>query len=99
MNISVLISTYKRHDILKKNLSSFQNLNTANLSWQLLVAGTPNDPETQNVLKSFQDKLPLHFIVVTRPGKNAALNRLVKLVQGQLIVFTDDDVTPDKIRW
>ena len=95
MNISVLISTYKRPDILRKTLFSFQNLNTANLSWQLLVADNANDIKTQSILKSFQDKLPLDFIVVTKPGKNVALNRLVRLAKGQLIVFTDDDVTPD----
>ncbi len=96
MNISILISTYKRSDFLKETLSAFQELNTASLSWQVLVADNANDPETQKILKSFRNKLPLDYIVVTRPGKNAALNQLVTLAQGQLIVFTDDDVTPDK---
>ena len=96
MDISVLISTYKRPAILAKTLSSFQEICTNNLCWQALVANNADDPETQNVLKPFQNKLPLEFIVVPQPGKNAALNRLVELAQGRLIVFTDDDVTPDE---
>ena len=96
MNVSVLFSTYNRSNILKKTLFSFQELNTANLSWELLVADNANDPETQKILQSYQDKLPLNFIVVTKLGKNTALNQLVKLAQGHLLVFTDDDVTPDK---
>ena len=95
MNISVLFSTYKRPDILLKTLLSFEKINIDNLSWELLVADNANDIKSQRILKSFQDKLPLDFIVVTKPGKNVALNRLVRLAKGQLIVFTDDDVTPD----
>ncbi len=96
MNVSVLFSTYKRPNILLKTLLSFEKINIDNLSWELLVADNANDIKTQSILESFQDKLPLDFIVVSKPGKNVALNRLVKLAKGQLIVFTDDDVTPDK---
>jgi len=95
MDLSVLLSTYRRPAILKETLESFCVLNTQGISWKILIADNADDPETQKVLKSFHKKLPLDFIVVTKPGKNAALNELLKLAKGELYVFTDDDVTPD----
>jgi len=96
MNISILFSTYKRPKSLKETLNSFKRLATTNFSWEILVADNADDPETQNVLQYFKNELPLNFIVVTRPGKNAALNELVRIAKGELFVFTDDDVTPEK---
>ena len=32
-----------------------------------------------------------------RPGKNICLNKALRIVKGKLIVFTDDDITPDKM--
>ncbi|MDQ7032494.1 MAG: glycosyltransferase, partial [Desulfonauticus sp.] len=80
---------------MRETLSSFLDLNVEDLSWQILVADNADDLDTQEVLRSFQKRLPLKFIFVTRPGKNAALNELVKIAQGELFVFTDDDITPD----
>lgn len=55
-----------------------------------------DDHATQQLIRSYQRKLPLKFLVETKPGKNNALNRAIPEAKGELLVFTDDDVTPDK---
>ena len=63
MLISILFSTHKRLSTLLKTLSLFQDLNAVILSCKLLLADNANDSEAQNILKSFQNKLFLDFIV------------------------------------
>lgn len=95
MNISVILSTYKRPVILSRTLDSFRALNTKGLSWELIVVDNANDPASQEVVRQYEGKLPLKFLVETKPGKNNALNKAIPEAKAELFVFTDDDVIAD----
>ncbi len=95
MDISVLLSTFKRPEILRKTLSSFLSLSAEDFSWELLVVDNADDSETAAVVEEFMHILPMQFLVEPNPGKNKALNRALPLARGELIVFTDDDVIVD----
>ena len=92
MDISVIFSTYKRANLLEETLNSFLSLQTENLRWEIILVDNAGDRETEIVAKKFTEKLPLHFLTVTKRGKNNALNRAITEGQGKLFVFTDDDV-------
>lgn len=94
-NISVLLSTLKRCKVLKKTLNSFCGLNTEGLSWELILVDNADDGATAAVVKEFEKKLPIVFLVESNPGKNKALNRALPYAKGHLIVFTDDDIIAD----
>ena len=96
MDISVILPTYKRSKILTKTLEDFCKLNTDGLIWELIIVDNADDPATQNVVKEYEKRLPIKFLVETKPGKNNALNSAIPEAKGDLFVFTDDDVTPDK---
>lgn len=95
MNISVILSTYKRPDILSRTLESFRNLKTDAITWELIVMDNAGDPATHNVAEKYKKNLPLKFLVETTPGKNNALNRAIPEAKGELFVFTDDDIIAD----
>lgn len=95
MNISVIFATYKRPQILSQTLSSFTELRTKGLIWELLVVDNGGDTFTKNIITEYCDKLPLRFIVERKPGKNNALNHAIKKARGDLFIFTDDDVIVD----
>ena len=47
------------------------------------------------LLTSYEGRLPLRALFEATPGKSAALNRAVCEAQGDLIIWTDDDVLVD----
>jgi hypothetical protein len=49
---------------------------------------------TREVIASFKDRLPLTYVFEPVAGKNTALNAGLQAVQGDLVVFSDDDAFP-----
>ena len=92
MQVSVLIATYKRINILSKTLNSFLELETNAIDWEILIADNADDLKTKNLVESFSLSLPIKYFVEKRRGKNFALNTLLPHAKGQLFVFTDDDI-------
>jgi glucosyl-dolichyl phosphate glucuronosyltransferase len=95
MEISVILSTYKRAELLARTLNSFCFLTNKAFDWEVIVVDNANDPETQYKISEFSAKLPVKCIVETKKGKNNALNTAVETAKGDLLVFTDDDIIAD----
>jgi len=95
MDISVILATYNRNDILTKTLDSFCNLNVAGIDWELIVVDNANDCIVSTIVNSYVSKLPIHYMAEVRKGKNHALNTAIEIAKGSLYVFTDDDVIAD----
>ena len=93
-NISVVVATYNRADSLRKSLRTLCAQETAGLSWRLIVADNNSDDDTPAVCRSFEDRLPIVYVFEPRQGKNHAVNAALDVARGELIVMTDDDVTP-----
>ena len=71
------------------------------ISWpldQLKIVAVDNasNDDTGAILKSFQTTLPLTILSCNIRGKNTALNSALHLIEGDLVVFTDDDIIPAK---
>lgn len=98
MDISILLATYRRPDLLSKTLESLGRLETGPLSWEVIVADNAGDEATRALVQRFGGSLNARYLVETRRGKNNALNRAVREAKGKLFLFTDDDVIADR-RW
>jgi len=95
LDISVLIATYNRAEILRQTLESMTRLDQDGLSVEFVVVDNNSSDNTKEVIESFAGKLPIRYLFEPRPGKNCALNKALKEVSlGKIVVFTDDDVTP-----
>lgn len=95
MDISLILATYKRSNILNKTLESFCSLTTNNFTWELIIVDNADDHETCKVVDCYRNKLPIIFLTEVIPGKNNALNAALLRASGTLYVFTDDDVIAD----
>lgn len=62
------------------------------LDVQFIVADNNSRDNTKDVVESFSSRLPLEYCFESKPGKNAALNRAIDLADGDVLLFTDDDV-------
>ena len=92
MDISIILATYKRPEILNKTLKSFCDLIVDDITWELIIVDNACNPETSNLVDRYCEKLPIVFLTESKPGKNNALNTAIKCASGALYAFTDDDI-------
>jgi len=92
MDISVMLSTFRRSKVLEITLESFCIMQTGSLRWEILLVDNADDHETYQACQKFQGRLPLKYMIERRQGKNSGLNKAIQGAQGELFIFTDDDV-------
>lgn len=92
--LTVLLATRNREKILGDVLETYCHLEAPSGGWKLVVVDNGSTDRTPAVLDSFRGRLPLHALAEPVLGKNHALNAGLALVEGDLVVFTDDDAFP-----
>jgi glycosyltransferase involved in cell wall biosynthesis len=94
--ITVIIATRNRAQSLRSTLEFLLiPANLGSFDWELLVVDNGSSDQTKELCLDFQRRFPRHFrsIVETRAGKSHALNTAIQAASGNLLAFTDDDVT------
>ncbi|HKO89778.1 MAG TPA: glycosyltransferase family 2 protein, partial [Polyangiaceae bacterium] len=94
--MTVLMPTFNRAAILRETLQAMCRVRRGSLAVEFVVIDNASTDDTPTVLREFAGQLPLRCLREPAAGKSRALNRALREVKlGQLVVFTDDDVTPD----
>lgn len=93
--LTVIMASRNGAGWLKETLDAFAALHSPEGGWKLVVVDNGSTDRTSAVVRGFQQRLPLTALHQARPGKNAALNLALEEAEGDLVVFTDDDVLPD----
>jgi L-malate glycosyltransferase len=92
--LTVLLATRNRATILRESLEAFCRLEKPSSGWKLIIVDNGSTDQTSAVLTSFANRLPLQAVSEPTGGKNSALNTGLALIEGDLTVFTDDDIFP-----
>jgi L-malate glycosyltransferase len=92
--LTVLIATYNGAKTLPRVLNAYCQLQTSVGGWKLVIVDNGSTDSTKEIIHSFVDRLPLTYLFESSKGKNAALNTGLAHVEGDLAVFTDDDILP-----
>lgn len=92
--LTVLFATRNRARILRDVLAAYCHLQPPSSGWKLVVVDNGSTDQTREVLASFANRLPVHFVSEPKLGKNSALNTGLALIEGDLTVLTDDDAFP-----
>lgn len=95
MDLSVVLATYNRAESLKVTLETFTALECpSSLTWELLVVDNNSSDATPAIVKNFAERscFPVRYVFEGQQGRSAALNAGISQAQGEIIVFTDDDV-------
>lgn len=92
--LTVLLATRNRAQIIQETLKAFCRLHPPSSGWKLIVVDNGSTDQTPAVLASFASRLPLCTVSEPTVGKNTALNVGLDLVEGDLTIFTDDDIFP-----
>lgn len=92
--LTVVLATHNGAGTLPTMLESFTRLKAPAGGWKLIVVDNASTDETHDILASFAERLPLTVLNQPERGKNRALNLAIPHFEGDLVVFTDDDVIP-----
>ena len=96
MDISVIICTYNRADLLSSCLRSLCMQKGVDFSWEVIVVDNNSDDHTKEVIKQYTGVLPnLKYVFEPKQGISFAKNRGVRASCGDILAFTDDDVVVD----
>ena len=90
--ITVLIATLNGEATLPQTLDSFCGLTAAPGTFKLVAVDNGSTDRTRAILESYRDRLPLTVMHTPEPGKNRALNLAMAHLEGDLVLFSDDDV-------
>ena len=90
--LSVLLSSHNGGDDLKRMLDGLTRLREPRGGWRLIAVDNASTDDTGDIMRSYADRLPITVLHEPTPGKNRALNRALEAAEGDLYVFTDDDV-------
>ena len=91
--VSVCICTHNRSQSLQQTLNSFASQIDVNSGRvELLVVDNNCTDSTPEVIEAFRKRLPIRKVIETRQGLSYARNRAVVEFQGDVLLFTDDDV-------
>lgn len=97
-HISVIIPTYNRPGPLIRTLYSLQEQTLS--SFELLVVDNAADSKIKHMIAEFNltARIKAHYIAHSCGGNSGARNRGVQEATGELLVYTDDDLTFD-VEW
>ena len=93
MKISVIIPTYKRPLTLLQALRSLQKQTLA--EFEILVVDNADQPEISRQVSDFNKtaRIPVRYVAERRTGVHYARNAAAETAEGDLLVYTDDDVS------
>lgn len=93
--LTVFIATHNGAQTLPRVLAAHAQLAAPAGGWRLVIIDNGSDDDTAALAGAFADRLPLRVINAPRRGKNRALNSGLRLLDGDLAVFSDDDTLPE----
>ena len=98
MDISLIVCTYNRYESLRTTLESVAHSILPNsIEWEVLVVDNNSRDQTREVVEDFSRRQPgrFRYLFEPRQGKSYALNSGIRDARGDILAFTDDDVTVD----
>lgn len=94
LRLTVAICTWNRCLALRNTLESYTRLQQpARASWELLIVNNNCTDGTDEMVRGFEDRLPIRRVYEPTPGLSHARNRAVTEATGEYLLWTDDDVT------
>jgi glucosyl-dolichyl phosphate glucuronosyltransferase len=96
VHVTVAICTWNRAKLLDQTLVQMRSLQVPDgVSWELLVVNNNCTDATDAVIAKHTGVLPLRRLLETNLGLSNARNRVIAVANGEMILWTDDDVLVD----
>lgn len=98
MQLSVIIPTYNRPDILKECLERLFEQNIVPSEYEIIVVDDGSKPATRDLVKLMQKTAPckVKYFYQENSGQGVARNRGLKYAEGKVSLFLGDDILVTK---
>lgn len=96
MQATLIICTHNRCETLARALQSVsESRMRSDSDWEVLVVDNGSQDRTREVVEGLMNRKPGLFTYLFEPrrGKSHALNTGIQHARGEILVFTDDDLT------
>lgn len=97
IDASIIVCTYNRADSLLDTLKALHALTAApGRQWEVIVVDNNSKDHTRQVVEEFRQAWPLlRYEFESQQGLSHARNHGIASAQGDVLLFTDDDVLPE----
>src|SRR5581483_7644952 len=94
MDVSVVISTYNRCQLLEGALGALLAQSTRQIDYEILLVDNNSSDQTRAVVEALAAKNPqkLKYLFEARQGLSYGRNTGIAAAKAPIIAFTDDDV-------
>jgi hypothetical protein len=92
MNLSIVIPTFQRPDLLHRILSSIEHAERPACLSEIVVVENGGHAGADDVCRDFSSRLPITYIYEAAPGLSNARNIGAKHCSGDILLFFDDDI-------
>lgn len=86
---SIITPTFRRPLLLKRNINSVKRQTFHD--YEHIIVDDASDPETENMVKNFEDERIIFYKHSETAGAAAGYNSGIKISKGRFILFLDDD--------
>ena len=94
VEISVVVCTYNRAEMLEDTLRSWENVEKGDCRAELVVVDNNSTDGTRKVVEAFEKTHGdnLNYVFEPNPGLSFARNKGIEVAHGRIIAFVDDDI-------
>ena len=98
IKVSIIICTYNRSKLLKETLQSVQNQDFQSDQYEIIVVDNNSTDDTKDVVAEMAKASPVStgYVFEYMQGLSSARNAGINNSEGEIIVFTDDDVEAER---
>ncbi|MBU1446335.1 glycosyltransferase family 2 protein [Patescibacteria group bacterium] len=102
IQVTVIIPTYNRCELLKDNLKRLQNQSFVKSEYEIVVVNDGSTDDTEKVVKqaALNSKVHIEYLYQKNQGQGIARNYALRFARGKIVIFIGDDmlVLPDFIK-
>lgn len=98
MKISVIICTYNRAILLDDSIKSIQGQDFTHNQFEIVIVDNNSTDNTKEICKktAITSDVRIKYIFEPRQGLSFARNTGIEHAEGEIVLFTDDDIEADK---
>ena len=90
--ITVVLATHNGEHTLDATLRAFAQLHVPEGHWKLVIVDNNSTDHSASIIQHYMTRLPIQCLTESIRGKNRSLNKAISSVEGECVVFTDDDI-------
>lgn len=92
--IDILFSSHNGARTLPLMLAALEKLDSPDRAWRVVAINNGSTDATADILGAWAGRLPMDIHACSEPGKVKALQFAAPQLEGDLVIFTDDDIVP-----